>query len=584
MSEVELFAFQNELRDFVQNEGAAQRAFLDRIWGLPIDQRIEEGFAIRDLKLVEIRENQRLRLATQANDSRFREGDLALLSTGDPRNPLARVAVNSVGDEELELFVWKATPGLADVLVGTSGLQLDIDAFDLEGIYLGALDTLGKSDRGREIILPLLLGKTGPTLNLPEFESNEIRAREAAFDEQQSRAVASALSTDLCWMIHGPPGTGKTRVLAWVIAELLARKERVLVTASTHRTINSLLQAVADRIGDTSSIAKIALHHDKTLKVPQYSAFRECPLADSEEGYVIGATPFATRSRRLGGVEFDWVVIDEASQVTLPLAIMAMLAGKRYIFAGDHKQLPPVSLSRQADEAGETSVFGRLVGRGFDTMLQTTHRLNAPLCTWPGDWFYGGKLIPHPSVAARRFHLASPDGKAWGMPDEIFAPDPALVWVRVPHVGNRTLCGEEAGAVCSILLGLRDAGFSWRNVAVVVPYRRQARAIRQMLGRDLKAHPDRNRLVIDTVERIQGQEREFVLISCTTSDMDLAERLGDFLFLPQRINVAATRARTKCLVLASPELHDFTNLRRLRDKAWALRSLLEAAHPVEYSA
>ena len=60
--------------------------------------------------------------------------------------------------------------------------------------------------------------------------------------------------------------------------------------------------------------------------------------------------------------------------------------------------------------------------------------------------------------------------------------------------------------------------------------------------------------MVDTVDRMQGQEREVVIMSFATSDPEFAFRLRGFLFQPQRLNVAATRPRTKLVLVASPEL------------------------------
>lgn len=239
--------------------------------------------------------------------------------------------------------------------------------------------------------------------------------------------------------------------------------------------------------------------------------------------------------------------------MSVALAVMAMLAGRRYLFAGDHRQLPPVCLSLPADEAGGASIFGRLAGRGIDTMLTTTHRLNEPLCEWPSESFYLSRLQPSPAAAKRRFHIARRQPEF----ERVLAPEPAAVWLAVPHAGSRTFSPEEVETAVALLLALNEGGVAWEHIGVVVPFRRQARLLRQRLGRRLKQSLADIGLAADTVERMQGQEREVILVSFTTSDGEFALKLADFLFQPERLNVAATRPRTKLVLLASPELVEF---------------------------
>ena len=99
-------------------------------------------------------------------------------------------------------------------------------------------------------------------------------------------------------------------------------------------------------------------------------------------------------------------------------------------------------------------------------------------------------------------------------------------------------------------------GVEPREIGVVTPYRAQAREIRNLLrlgegGRELVS-----KVVVDTVERMQGQERDVIIISLTTSDAGFAANLAEFLFQPQRLNVAVTRPRRKLVIVGSRHLLD----------------------------
>jgi DNA replication ATP-dependent helicase Dna2 len=164
---------------------------------------------------------------------------------------------------------------------------------------------------------------------------------------------------------------------------------------------------------------------------------------------------------------------------------------------------------------------------------------------------------------------------------EALAPERSVVWLAVPHQGCRSMAPEEGTLIADLLMALHDGAIKWSDMGVVVPFRRQARYIRQRLG---ARQPDRvspPALTIDTVERMQGQEREVIVISFTTSDEDFAHRLKDFLFLPQRLNVAATRPRSKLILVASSALLEFAE-KQLDDEGSAcFASLLKSAHRID---
>ena len=88
-----------------------------------------------------------------------------------------------------------------------------------------------------------------------------------------------------------------------------------------------------------------------------------------------------------------------------------------------------------------------------------------------------------------------------------------------------------------------------REIAVMAPYRAQVRLLRSAIQH--KGLPGIEELTIDTVERIQGQEREVVVISLAAGDPAAHRSRGTFHLSENRLNVAVSRARTKAVLVAS---------------------------------
>ena len=539
--------FLQRLRTFVENEADAQRETLNKQWNFPLNERVARGWAVEGLNVQQFKNNI-IRLTCDTNESRFREGDLVVLHRGDPHSENALhcdIQYDNENDVELNLI-----RGNELFLAQTpEGWIMDQDWFDSSPFFLSALNEAADSNLGRSFILPILQGALKPKLDFAKYERAKAELQGLELNDSQIEAIAMSYGTDLLHLIQGPPGTGKTLMLAHLANLLVKDGKRIFVTALTHRAIHNALNKVI-KVNESIPVCKIGEdRHATDLDTPNFTSFKSSRFGELNGGYVIGATPFARQSKRLAGVEFDVVLFDEASQITLPLAIMGMLAGSKYIFIGDENQLPPVTIFSE-EEATQTSIFNYLSGHGNETMLNITYRLNDVLTRWPSRNFYRDELRSSTQAAPRRLDL-SPESTKW---DLVLDPESPVTFLDLCHQNSTVRSPMEAHVVLELVLALLTREVAPNEIGVVVPYRAQSRLIRSLLRRTLEDSEVFNKIVVDTVERMQGQEREVILVSFTTASPKFAAQVADFLFSPNRLNVAVTRPRSKLILVGSHEM------------------------------
>ena len=252
--------------------------------------------------------------------------------------------------------------------------------------------------------------------------------------------------------------------------------------------------------------------------------------------------------------------------------MMPMLRAERFYFFGDHRQLPPV-VQRPIEDPAEDSVFARLAKGGNRTMLNTTYRLNGPLTVWPSESFYEGDLESAAGISGHRFAMKG-EGR-----DTLLGREPSMVRRELDHEGNRSSSAEEADYTAALIEEILKGGIPAHEIGVVVPFRAQAARVRKLLRfARFGGYPGSRGIAVDTVERFQGQEREVMIVSFAASDREFMDRLGSFLVMPQRLNVAVTRARTKVILLHSRAFREWLEGREAHDERAALAlSLLRAA-------
>lgn len=539
-------SFTDALRAFVSEEYEAQARQVRETWAQPIAARVAGGEAIADVEVVTV-EFGRAALRCRDNLSRFRPPEPIRISRGDPINDEHLVRCTLEEDRGAELIV----SGRLNGLKPGGGYVIDRDVIDTRRILLAALDSLdlmGGSNR----IISLLQGTLTPEIDAAREAVAYERGGKLGMNASQREAFARAYAADNYYLIQGPPGTGKTWVLAHLATALAQEGGRVLITAFTHRAINNALRKIegTTRYPHIFKVGERA-HADDLGSVANYEDFSASGYTAEQRGIIVGATCFAARSTRLRNVRFDAIIFDEAGQVTLPIAIAGMLSGRKYIFIGDHQQMRPVIAGEHRDARVIRSVFETLYAHAPGTMLDTTYRMNAAINAFPSRHFYGGGLKTTPEVQTARLHLSRPPAHYADLLDPAY-PD---VFAAVPHTGRQMRSPEEADIAAGVAAEAIACGLPPGEIAIVAPYRAQGRLIRQRLADLLGASQiDPTAVVVDTVERMQGQERDMVIISLTTSDPAHAARNAEFYFQPNRLNVAITRPRVKRIVIGSPAL------------------------------
>lgn len=408
-------------------------------------------------------------------------------------------------------------------------------------------------------------------------------------------------------VVWGPPGTGKTHFLATAILGLaLAHQKagkpfRALVTAFTHNAIENLLVKILARQkdltlgGDTLPVVKVeGKYRDSTTPTDAIDEKAAAAWLAQRPCAVVGATVYscikARQEPQFG--PFDLVVIDEASQVRVPEAsVPFLLVGDsgRVVLAGDHCQLPPIVQGEYPETPPGQPVLHRSVfealqaGVGADSpvvqKLLENHRMNAVLTRFAAELLYGPDYrCFSPEVAGRRLDFQPPAALE---PLLAACLDPAFPLVVLTLEGVQAT-GEnriEAALVAKLVLALReglrdgqgnpyatDAAFFKDGVFIVSPHRAQNRAIRRELSqrRTWTAQP-----FVDTVDKMQGQEANAVIVSYGVSDPEYALMEAEFIYSLNRLNVSITRARAKCVVClprplldASPQVLDFPEAAR----------------------
>ena len=405
------------------------------------------------------------------------------------------------------------------------------------------IDEWGFAHSGSNRAAKDLLMKRNPLLK----EGNVVVAGE----DVVAAAIRIALNLDRSFLaIQGPPGSGKTYTGAKMIIELAKKGKRIGVTAISHKVIRNLIDKTIElsreenvRIG---FIHKVKEKGNEVAEEITETEDSKKVIEGLDQGKVAGGTAWLWAETN--SVEkLDYLFIDEAGQMSLSHALAASRAAFNLVLLGDPQQLEQPQKGAHPEGSDVAALTYLLEGRatiaeGKGLFLGLTRRLHPNICRFTSEIFYEGKLHSLPGLEKQVISGTN-----------IF-DGAGLFYVPVDHRGNSNKSTEEIEVVANVVATLLNGSWtdahnktrplSRNDILVVAPYNAQVSALIEKLPG----------MRIGTVDKFQGQEAPVVIYSMTSSSHEDAPRGMSFLFSPNRLNVATSRAKSVSILVASPRL------------------------------
>lgn len=396
-------------------------------------------------------------------------------------------------------------------------------------------------------------------------------------NDSQQKAVGAILSSELTTVIQGPPGTGKTHTLAIAIEELVNRGKKVLITAPSNTAVDNLCKKLIEskisllRVGNNEKVAseimpftidayldsgkaaqygqslkkqiqkteQIANRHIRNYtkeaaderrqarkelrelqkEIRKLAHDSEQQLIDSSS--VIAGTPVGLFNALSKNQSVDVVIMDEAGQSLAPLTWLVATFGKKLVLCGDPQQLPPVVLSNKATQLGlNKSLLETVSELQKPILLNEQYRMSPEIVSVINPYFYQNQLQTAAGIPAGQIQFIDMAGFGNG------------------ETENETTGSFENWDELQIVRKLIESeSLKPENTTIIAPYSAQIARLQKELGTNWK---------VSTIDAIQGQEEENIVVSFTRSNPDgIIGFLSDY----RRTNVAISRAKRACYLI-----------------------------------
>lgn len=569
------------------------------LWLSTLAEKCEAGEIIYDLKIKEnhAADEYKAGLTLTAGSEmlhaetflpNFRQGDAIILyerncDTDNVTNKMVfKGNIEYLTENEIGIRL-RATQQNPSVLPAESLYAIEHDTMDttFRSMYQGLYAYLSARKERRDLLLSQRPPRFDKSLDSMIFCS----------EDDFTRVALKAKAAQDYFLLIGPPGTGKTScALKKMVETFHADKDaQILLLSYTNRAVDEICKSLASiapavdfiRVGSELSCDEAYRGHlienelsSCNRRSEVYERIRNCRI-------IVGTVAAISGKPELFRLKhFDVAIIDEATQILEP-QLLGILCARgedekdaidKFVLIGDHKQLPAV-VQQNAEQAAiydesllsiglsnlKDSLFERLyrnctaacsssaIHRSYD-MLCRQGRMHPEVALFANRAFYGGRLIPV------------------GLPHQIEDSDTICRLAFYPSVPEKAGASakinySEACIVADLAVRIYEhhqLDFDEsRTLGIITPYRSQIALIKKEI--ESVGIPVLNRILVDTVERFQGSERDVIIYSfCVNYPYqlkflsNLTEEEG--VLIDRKLNVALTRARKQMFITGVPEL------------------------------
>ena len=468
-------------------------------------------------------------------------------------------------------------------------IEHDSSDTSYNNMYRTLFDFISAPESKKSLLLGLRPGGT-EQVNQPEPKINEP-------EYYPENIISKAIKAQDYFLIVGPPGTGKTSIFARRLIEEYHKQpnSNIMVIAYTNRAVDELCDAINNafscndaecdkyiRIGSELSCAP-QYRHRLLKNVSEKSPNRDS-LRDTINNCRIWVSTLASLLGKLeifSLKEFNVAIIDEASQILEPQIIGLLPKFKKFIMIGDHNQLATIVLQDkehstisepQLREIGITdcrdSLFERLLRKCIQ--MKWTHsfaqltqqgRMHIDIAEFPANNFYSEALTPALKWQSSEWKMHYNGNNIL---DRYVAKNRNLFLsteiINTPSPSNK-INETEANVVVQLLHSVinvykqNNKPINSGSIGIIAPYRNQVALIRNKIAK--AGIPNSDEIMIDTVERYQGSQRNIIIMSfCINQESQLKFlcNLNHDGSVDRKLNVAITRAREQLFLIGNARI------------------------------